>query len=241
MPFVIVEMKLADRRGMQITWTNSVEPPLPRPLQARQVRFKLRAGVLFHFEPLEITGLAALSEKKARQSFVETGVLLKLKSSRIYTPERLNRGLAALKEQLQRLGYQDAVVTASRLEQDNRSGRVHVGITVSEGPKSMVRTVRVETFTENQPVVVRMVQTNHPFSTLWQQDFTQDLKATNYHRGYPDTTVAMTNQNRSPASNNVVNLDLAAEVRTGPQARVGKIIFEGEKRTQVSTLRSRVP
>jgi outer membrane protein insertion porin family len=104
-----------------------------------------------------------------------------------------------------------------------------------------VRSVRVETSATNQPATVRIVQTNHPYSALWQQDFVQELKATNYHRGYPDTTVTVTNLNRTARSSNVVDLDLLAEVATGAQAHVGKIEFAGEKRTRESIMRSRVP
>ena len=226
-PSVALEMQLADGRPMRAAWTNLVEPPLPRPLEIRKVRFRIRTGVLYHFKRLDFEGLTALSEKSARPYFLETGVLLKLKSTRIYTPERLNRGLAALKEQLLRLGYEAATVTAGSLEQNDRTGEVHAGVSVHEGPKSMVRSVRVETSAGKQPATVQLVQTNQPYSTLWQQDFVQQLKATNYHRGYPDTTVAITNLNRTARSSNVVELDLLAEVATGVQAHVGKIEFAG--------------
>ena len=111
-------------KGVRYFWSET--EPLPRPLQAKEVRFKIRKGVLYHFEKIEFNGLTALKEKKALGYFVETSGIVPLKQNRVYSPERLKRGVANLEEVLNRMGYQDAKVTVGKIEQDDKTGGVSV-------------------------------------------------------------------------------------------------------------------
>ena len=242
-PSIAVQITLTNGQKLETRWTGMIEPPLQRPLAARKVQFKLKKGVLYHYKEVRFEGLKTIPEKKARQYFLETGVLLPLKSTRVYTPERLKSGLANLTEVLQRDGFENAAARVTAVEENDKNGLVRVRITVEEGRKSLVHSVRVETFTTNaaQPSTSYVIKTNQPYSTLWVQDFTQALKATNYHHGYPDTTVTITNLQHNVINDQRVELDLLAQVHTGPLVRVGEINFEGEKRTRQSTMQNRVP
>ncbi len=237
-----VDLTLDSGRTLRVVWNESIEPPLPRPLSARKVHFHVQRGIRYYYHEVTFTGLTRIKLKRARSYFVETGTLLPLKSSRIYNPENLKRGLASLAEVLNRQGYQDATATAGRLEQNDRTGAVNVRIDVKEGPRYLVQSVRVERYAgeTNRPAEVRLIETNRPYSRFWEQDFTQQLKTTNYHRGYPDTAVTLQgiHSNEVPGA---VYVDLLATVKPGPQVRVGQVEFTGAKRTRESVMESRVP
>src|ERR1043166_2336344 len=234
-------LTLENGHTMTVPWQGALTNPLPRPLSVRKARFDIQKGVLFHYDHLEIQGLKAIPVKNARSFFLETGLLLRFKSYRVYTPEGLKRGIANLTEALERQGYEKPVVAVSELQQDNKTGAVQVRIQVREGPKTIVRSVREEFFfhDETAPDEIRTVFPKQPFSRLWQQDFTQSLKTNNYHRGYPDTTVEVQPLKREP-DGAVVHLDLSMTIRSGPQVRLGKVEFSGQDKTRESMMRRRV-
>lgn len=240
-PKITIRIVKEDGTHAQFVW-NQTEP-LPRPLQARRVEFHIQKGVLFHYSQLEFPGLTALTPKKARSYFIETGGLVPLKVNRAYSPERLKRSVANLSEVMDRMGYQDAKVEVGKLDQDNHTGDVSVRIDVTQGAKFIVRSVRQEVFfhdTNEPPTDVRTNRLHHTFSTWWQQDYTQSLKTNYYSLGYPGTTVALKIERREPAGTNVL-LDLLARIETGPRVRLGDVTFRGEKHTRESMLASRVP
>ena len=241
-PTIVADIILADGRHFAMRWHGAIDPPLPRPLSARRVHFKVYEGRRYFFDELTFTNLHALPEKQARSFFIETDALIPLRSSRIFTPGRLRRGIATLTELLQRAGFQNAHVEAPDVKQDDRTGAVKARIDVDQGPLHWARSVRVETFlTEtNQPVHTGVLRPNRPYSHIWLQDLIQSLKATNYAGGYPDTAVEVKTADRELFTN-VVHLDLLATVRTGPRIEVGRVRFEGHKETKESIMADRVP
>src|SRR4029077_3131845 len=58
-------------------------------------------------------------------------------------------------------------------------------------------------------------------------------------RGYPDTRVEVERLKASPEGE-VTELDLLMRVRSGNQITLGKVEFEGEKKTRESLMRERV-
>src|SRR6202000_2585699 len=84
-PQIVITVKREDGKRVRYRW-NETEP-LPRPLLATDVRFKIKKGILFHYEKLDFNGLTILPEKKARSYFIETGGLMPLKQNRVYSPE----------------------------------------------------------------------------------------------------------------------------------------------------------
>jgi outer membrane protein assembly complex protein YaeT len=246
-PTLDVRLTLANGEKQRVRWQEKIEPPLTRPMMVRRVRFVIWEGVRSHYQDLQFEGLTAMSEKQARSYFMETGLLLPLHSTRVFTPEQLRHALANLVEVLQGLGYEDARATASELNHNDKTGAVRVRVQVGQGAKSIVRSVRIEQTMEttNQPATARMTYPAKPFSRLWLQDFRQSLKATNYALGYPDTQVDVETLRREVESDagagaDSVQLDLLAHVRPGPLVRVGSISFEGEKTTKESVMARRV-
>jgi outer membrane protein insertion porin family len=238
-PTIIIIAFTDDGKRQRFVWSET--EPLPRPLRATEVRFRIKKGVLFHFDKLEFKGLAALTEKKARTYFIQTGGLVPLKQNRVYSPEHLKSSVANLEEVLNRMGYQDAKVTVGRIEQDDTTGNVSVRIDVVEGRKFMVRSIRREVYfpDTNAPIDLG---TNHPLETYskwWEQDFTHSIKTNYYRLGYPDTSATVTIEWQEPSGANQM-LDLLAVAKTGPRVRAGDVSFKGNKRTSESMLENRV-
>lgn len=240
-PTITVQLTLNDGRSQAFQWRETIAEPLPRPTKAKVVEFKIDEGVFYFFDKIEFDGLQAVSAEDAQAFFIERGALVKLKKTRVFTKSRLERGLSSLTEVLQRKGYDETQVSVSSLEKNEQSGAVNVAIQVKEGPKFKVRSIRKEIFygTNQPPAEVSTIETNVNYSTLWQQDFAQELKTTNFHRGYPDTTVEIAPVKREP-TNKLVLLDILAKVHSGEQIQLGTVKFSGERRTKESVLQRRV-
>jgi len=239
-PRIVITVKKDDGTSARFRWNEN--EPLPRPLRATEVRFRIKKGVLFHYEKLKFNGLAAVPEKKARGYFLETSGLVPLKKNRVYSPQRLKQSVANLTEVLNRMGYQNATVTVGEIRQDDKTGSVSVRIDVVQGPKFFVRTVRQEVYYPgtNAPIDLRTNTLLKTYSKWWEQDFTHGIKTNYFSQGYPETSVEMKTERSEPGTTNVL-LDLAAVVRTGSRVRVGDVTIKGAKRTKESMLYGRVP
>lgn len=241
-PRVTVRMMLANGTILERVWDEPLEEPLPRGTRAQRVEIQIDEGVLYHYGELEFVGLEEMSVEEARGFFIERGALLPLKSTRIYNPARLKRGLGSLVEVMQRKGYQSAKATATEVRQNDETGEVDVSIQVEPGSKSIVRSVNQHVVlgeATNSPSALPTISTNEPYSQFWLQDFTQQLKNDYYERGYPDTTVDITTVGEETIDG-VILLDLLATVSTGPQIVVGEVLFTGHERTQLSVIDRRV-
>jgi outer membrane protein insertion porin family len=240
-PRVEAVMRLADGSALTQAWEQRFDALLPRPLEARHVRFIVRPGVRYYYESVQITGLRAIKPETARRYFAETDTLIKIKSARIYTPARLEQSLADLREALLRDGYEQARVTAPRVQRDERSGAVRVEVEVEEGPRSRVRRVRVEVYGPgaSEPHAVRQERGRAPFSRWWVQDLTQTLLREQYAQGFPDAT-AQVRVERREAVGHLVQVDVVAQVQTGRTIRVGDVRFEGAERTRPGLMQRRL-
>src|SRR5262249_6570441 len=149
---------------------------------------EIHKGVLYHFETLEFTGLDSIPAKQARSYFVATDTLFHPKTGRIYTPQRVQRGLSSLQDTLDRQGYSQAKVNVTETHLDDKTGAVLVRIQVEQGPKHMIRSIREEFSYEGQakPDETRVVTPNKPYSKIWLQDFVQGIRTNQFHKGYPD-------------------------------------------------------
>src|SRR4051812_23408340 len=240
-PKILLVLDLADDGHMRLDAEDLLENPLPRSLRISRVEFKIQKGLLYYYQQLTFEGLTVLKEKNARSYFVETGTLIQLKRTEIYTPENLRRGLASLTDVLDRRGYEQAKVEAARVSQDDKTGAVQVHVRVVEGPRFIVHSVREEITYENgaAPTETRIVFPNKPHSRIWVQDFTLSLKTNQYHRGYPDTSIDITTLEQK-AQTNQIQMDLLARINTGPQVRIGDVQFKGQKLTKESIMSRRV-
>lgn len=241
-PDIQVRMTLTNGTTQISTAAALVETPLGRDLRVKRAEFHVEKGKLYHFEQIQIEGLEILSEKQALGYFMETDSLLRPKRSRIYTPDRLKRGIASLTSDLERRGYQQASVEASEVLQDDATGAVTVRIVVDQGRRHMVRSVRQEFFGERHSSLAQTntVVVNKPYSQLWLQDYSLSLKTNLYHQGYPDVAVHTRIVTNTPSAG-VINLDLVAAVDAGSQVWVGDVKVSGQKHTSEPFMTSRIP
>jgi len=240
-PRIVAAITLEDGTVKEFEWGSMLETLLPRPLAAKKVRFRIRKGPRYYYRELEIVGLKSIPEKRARSFFMETDLLVPIRSTRIYTSSRLNRSIADLKETLARKGYAEAEVTVAKLERNQRNGAVRVRIEVKEGLPMTVRSVRVEIRSPepSASVVTNFVRPGKAFSRLWLQDFTQSLRTNQYRQGFPDATVETSTIKRQVGTTNI-QVDLLAQVQTGPKIEVGEVKFSGAKRMRMSVLKQRM-
>ncbi len=240
-PGINIRLTTADGQRIQVEGQDLLENPLSRALRIKEVHFRIHKGVLFYFQFIHFDGLQTVREKQALAYFYETEALFKFKRARVYTPDRLRRGIDSLTEVLDRQGYADAKVETNYLHLDPRSGAVDVSLRVEQGPKFLVRSVREQFFYDggSTPAHDRTVFLSAPYSRLWLQDFTLGLKTNEFHRGYPDTSVTINTVRRDPEGDRV-HLDLQATIQTGPRVLIGGIEFAGHKRTQTWLLSRRV-
>jgi outer membrane protein insertion porin family len=239
-PQIVIRVVKEDGTQARFIWNET--DPLPRPLQAKEVRFRIKKGVLYHYNVLAFNSLTALPGKKARGYFIETGGLVPLKQNRVYSPDRLKNSVSNLGEVLNRMGFQDARVTVGSFQQDDHTGNVDVRIDVNQGPRFIARSVRQEVFypDTNAPEDLRTNSLQKIYSKWWEQDFTHGIRTNYYRLGYPGTAVSLQTERREPAATNVF-LDMVAQVKTGPRVRTGDVSFQGDKRTSESLLSGRVP
>jgi outer membrane protein assembly complex protein YaeT len=242
-PKITAQVTLENGSRQTFEWTEPTRAPLPRPLAIKKVRFKVREGILYHYHSIDFEGLTVLTEKEARPYFIETGVLVPLKRSRIYTPAKLKHSRDNLQEVLARRGYRDARVEIAHVDEDDRSGNVNVRVKVTEGNRFMVASVRTETQippeTKERAPAVWEARTNAVYSTTWGQDFRQAVQRAWFQRGFPDTTVDLTVTTNSVMTS-TTRVDVVAHVVPGPKVFLNDVKFEGGRKSNTNMLEHRV-
>src|SRR5881394_3073382 len=240
-PHISAVLTLSDGQEQGFEWDKNIDTVLPGPLEVKKARFHVRRGVRYYYQHLSIQGLQSLSQSDARRLFVETGFLVSLKSTRIYTPSRLDRSILDLSETLGRKGFEHPSVKVVHLERNDATGAIRVDLAVEEGLRTLVRSVTTEEYGigDPSPRAGGIVESKTPYSRLWLQNFVQGLRTNQYRNGFPDASVEVSTVRRETNGPNVF-VDLHAQVRTGPKIKLGEVKFEGNQRTHQSVLESRI-
>ena len=241
-PKLTAEVTLENGSRQTFEWTEATRDPLPRPMAVKKVRFRIREGILYHYRTIKFEGLTVLPEKEAIGYFVETGLLVPLKRSRVYTPGNLRRSRSNLQDVLERQGYRDARVEVSNVNEDHRSGNVDVTVKVSEGNNFIVSFVKAgvpQPGTDGGEVVTLQADTNAVYSSAWGQSFRQAVQRSWYRRGFPDAAVELTVSTNSVISS-TTRVDVVAGVTPGPRVFLNDVKFEGIEKSNPRVLEKRV-
>jgi outer membrane protein insertion porin family len=234
-------VELADGSTRVYDWERGSGTLVDRPTSARSVRYHIQEGKPYYYRQIDFEGLTGITPGQARRYFVEMDSLIPLKSTRVYSPESLEESLSNLREVLLRQGYENASVTTNRFELNPKTGAVRLTVRVVAGLKVEVRDVikQVQPADAARPLATSRTELNVPYSWFWLQDYRHQLQAEQYAQGYPDATADLSVTNRHQTGG-IVLVDVLARIKPGPRVRLGKVAFEGDKKTRASILHREV-
>lgn len=239
-----MEVKVTTATGTTASYPldANLDQPLPRDLAATSVTFEIRKGHRFRVTAVEFRGLMALRPDQAQSYFRGDGILAEFTSEQAYSPERLNRSLGNLRDELRHRGYADAVVTAQPPQVDHHTGQVKLLIDVKQGPQWYTDELALQvTGPGPTPVDIEKKNLGKPWSAWWRHDAETDLRRWYYQRGYPDVRITIV-PDAAPASGPAGSrrVVVRADVRTGSPVRLGEIHFQGNTRTREAVLRPQI-
>ncbi len=239
-PVLTVEVLEEGGRQTTLSLDASMATTVPRTLQARAVRFRVRAGVRFFVSEVTFTGLQVLPERTARSFFVGEAGLFAGKSSRRHTPARLSQALDGLQAEYRLLGYAEVDVQAGQVTVDEHTGAVVVAVAVTEGARWQVSAVRVEG-AEGTGVELAdgRVFVGRPWTDALQQSVAGELRKALYAKGYADARVRVTH-GAGVGQAERKDVVVTARVRPGEPVRLGAVRFEGAVHVREDVLRRRV-
>ena len=236
-PTIKARLTLTDGRTETFDFDASLTTLLPRELAVKAARLEVHQGVRSMLHGVEISGLTAIKSEVATGYFRPNEVPLVGREARAYSPARLRRSQESLAEALRQAGYAEAVVRATVVRDDARTGRVDVSVVVNEGPRWMVSSVNVEG--AEGTGVDSAVNIEKPWSRLWQQDTTEEVRRAFYEQGYADVNLEIKPTAAEPADG---RRDVAVKVQVtpGPKVKLGSVRFAGNAHTRESVMRRRV-
>jgi outer membrane protein insertion porin family len=239
-PKIEVQVELADGSKQTFAFDASLATLLPRPLEIRAVRYVIDTGVRSVVDNVTFDGLTAMKADEARGYFRPNQVPLVGAEARAYSPDHLRRSAEGLEEALRQRGYAEAAVKAEVVRDDEASGDVDVGVTVTEGPLWMVKSVELRG-AEAVPVQTHagVNHLNEPWSSYWEQDVTEAVRRDFYEKGYADVRIAIHSQPADPLGGRR-DVVVTVNITPGPAVTVGQVRFEGDDYTRESILRRRV-
>jgi outer membrane protein insertion porin family len=216
-----------------------LDRPLPRPLAAQAVEFRIERGRRFLLHTLSFTGLQALTPEAAREFFVGETMLIPLAASRIYAPGRLNRAVGNLQNELRQRGYAEAVVTHDAPQIDPATGRVDVAVQVQEGPPWRVHALHYDIADHSPAPDVIAPPAGEPWTSLWRQDVLTALRRWYYRQGHPDVQIRLA-PDSAPVAGGERRVTVTAHITPGPQVHIGDVTFTGHTHTYEPLLRRTV-
>lgn len=230
---------LADGTELNRFFDPTFASPLPRPLQAKDVKFQLSPGVRSHIAQVQFTGLTAIPQRQARAFFRIDATLLATARTNAYSPGKLGRAIDGLLGELRQQGYVAAQVKAEKVELA-AAGALRLDVTVQEGQRWEVGSVLYQRNEDETVPLPRGEQwLGRPWSPTLQEDVREAIRQVYYRQGFPDVGVYVEAEADGVVGESVKALVIATVV-SGPSVRVGEVRFVGRRATQPSVLRRRV-
>jgi outer membrane protein assembly complex protein YaeT len=238
-PVIEIAVELDDGAKRTYRFDPTFENALPRPLTAREVKFKVERGVRFYIDEVQFTGLTVLSSREARAFFRSEATLLANARTNAFSPSRVSRAADALLAELLQRGFAEATVKATP-RPDEKSGKILVSVEVHEGPKWIVSEVLYQRDGDSGVTLPAIEpRIGQPWSSTLQEDLRESIRQAYYKSGFPDVGVhvaAETDDERGGRKETWV----IATIVPGDSVAVGQVRFEGNVRTKESVLRRRV-
>lgn len=237
-PVVRIDAMLAEGDRREFVFDPTFARPLPRPMAATAVAFRLEPGIRSYIHDVAISGLTAISYDKAKTFFRTEKTLLGKERINAYSRGRVNRAADALLGELQQMGYAEAEVRATPAAEP--AGPVTLRVEVREGARWIVSDVEIAYDTAD---AVELPNVNgwvgQPWSTTAEQDLREVVRHAYYRGGYPDVGVHV-DAEPSDAAEGRKAAAIIVTVVPGPQVKVGNVRFSGDTITRPGVLRRRV-
>jgi len=236
-PVVEIDATLADGVVKRLVFDATMETPLPRPLAARTVEFRVKPGARWHVDSVEITGLTVLPVKTARRYFRTESMLFILAKTNAYSPSHVESAAGALLGELRQRGYANAVVHAYAAKVDEASGAVALRVEVTEGAHWHVAAVRfegAEAATVTLPKATEWI--GRAWSPTLQENLKEAIRRAYYQKGFPDVTVRIVAE-PGPVQEGQKPVRVVAQIQAGAQVKIGQVRFEGNAVTREPVLR----
>lgn len=237
---ITIEATSTDGAKQRLVFDPTFVHPLPRPLEAREVKFLLEPGVRWHVDTVAIAGLTSTPLEQARRFFRNDSTLVGTARTNAYSPARLTRAADALLDHLRQHGYAEAQVKA-RPKVDEANGKVAVHVEVQEGPRWIVADVR---FQRDEGDAVALPPADpwigQPWSSTMLETVREGIRQAYYRAGHPDVGVHVEPEPGEPRSGRR-DATVVATIVPGAPVTVGRVRFAGNAITHESVLRRRVP
>lgn len=238
-PEVQIEATLTDGAKVVHEFDPSFAVPLPRPLSARQVHFRLNPGVRSHVAAVEFVGLNAVSERQARAFFRTDATLVATARTNAFSPGKLGRGVEGLLGELRQQGYISAQVKADIVD-ETAGGALTLRVTVTEGQRWQVAAILYQRDEDDRVSLPAPEQwVGRPWSPTLQEDIREAIRQAYYREGFPDVGVHVEAE-EAGGTGALVNAEVVATIVSGLPVTVGQVRFSGRVATRESVLRRRV-
>ncbi len=239
-PEIDIAATRPDGSVRRLRFDPTFEHPIPRPLAARALAFRVAPGVRWRVANVLIDGLTVLPIKEGQAYFRSDATLFIVAGTNAYSKSQLNRSENALLDELKRRGYAEATVRAEVVAVNEKTGAVTVHVAVHQGPKWTVAETTIDrgkvdgvTLPDPKPWI------GHEWTPTMEENIREAVRQAFYRAGYPDVTVRDT---AVPGPVREGGRETTVAVTVGPGRRVtaGHVRFVGNKVTRESVLRRRI-
>ena len=238
-PKIRIELVLTDGTRKEFVFDPTFANPLPRPLAAKEVNFKVQPGVRYYIDTVAFDGLTVMSVRDARGFFRASATLVGNARTNAFSKSRLSRAADALLSELRQRGYADADVRPET-KADPATGKVAVHVNIQEGPRWMIADLvyqRDEGDRVTLPPADRWK--GQPWSLTLQEDIREAIRQAYYVEGFPDIGVHVALETDA-AKGREKPAHVTATIVPGSRVKVGQVRFEGNVVTRENVMRRRV-
>lgn len=234
-----IEARLSQENTLlwQGRWQSGQITPLLPPQQIGDaVSFQIAAGVLFHFNTIQVKGLPAEIKQNPNSFFYATDRLFLSASDRYFSAGRLAAGVDAIELTLHSLGYRDATAKAAIISENASTGAVDVNVEVDAGPLYFIEKLSVVIDDgSGERLLTQLLPTDQRFDASWIHIKAQEIRNLYYKRGHPEVVVSqktsVVNQGK-----NTRKLDITLTVTPGPVVRINEVVFKNAENISATLL-----
>jgi Outer membrane protein/protective antigen OMA87 len=215
--------------------------PLPRPLTVGKLRLEARPGRRAVVEEVRFEGLSVLTQEEAEAFFRPRAGLFTPDEVRAWSPERVRRAAAQLREALRARGHAEATVSVPDTSPDPATGEVRLTVRVNPGPLWRVTAWRAEVADEGElPGGAPRGLLGSPWTRTLEQDQAQALRSLYHEKGYADARVSWVAEPGVATANGERPVTAVAKVEPGRPWRIGAVRTEGAEKTRAKLMEERL-